>query len=118
MLENDLYNIQNIAPTAEGVISEILINASHRIFQGHFPGSPVTPGVVQIGFVKAVLQRQLNRNVTLKQIRTCKFLEVLDPNKTPVINIQLKYKESESLDVVASGDFGGVTFFKMQATYL
>jgi 3-hydroxyacyl-[acyl-carrier-protein] dehydratase len=53
----------------------------------------------------------------LKSVRTCKFLEVLNPNVTPVIRLDIKYKILEVIEVTASGVFEGTTYFKAQATY-
>lgn len=102
----------------DSIVSEIVIDPMHPIFEGHFPGAPVTPGVVQMQIVKEIMESHLNKKLAMKAVRTCKFLEVLDPNQTPSVHISIKYKWTEFLEVIASGEFNGKVFFKMQASYL
>jgi 3-hydroxyacyl-[acyl-carrier-protein] dehydratase len=118
MLLEDLFSIASVGHEAGNIVAEVHMDADHPIFQGHFPGFPVTPGVIQLHLVKAVLTNQLKRDIKLKLVRTCKFLDVLDPGKTPFITINIKYQELETLEVVASGSASGTTFFKLQATYV
>ncbi|SKB75949.1 hypothetical protein [Dyadobacter psychrophilus] len=118
MFVNSLYFIISNELTPENIVSEIKINEQHAVFEGHFPNSPVMPGVVQLQIVKEVLEAHLERKLAMKAMRTCKFLEVLDPRKNPNVRIHIKYKQSEILDVIASGEDNGKVFFKMQASYL
>ncbi|WAC15081.1 3-hydroxyacyl-ACP dehydratase [Dyadobacter pollutisoli] len=117
MPQNDIFTIIGIDSTADTIASEVRINAEHHLFEGHFPGTPVTPGVIQLQMVKTVLEQHLQKELQLKSVRTCKFLEVLNPNVTPVIRLNIKYKIQEVIEVTASGVFEGTTFFKAQATY-
>ena len=115
---NDLFKVNSITETAGNVLAEVTLDANHKIFEGHFPGSPVTPGVVQLHIVKAVLEQYLNRPLKLKTMRTCKFLQVINPLETPVVNINLKITQGEYLEVIASGSYRENVFFKAQIAYL
>ena len=117
-MTRDLYQIILTDSTAEQLVSEIRINALHPIFSGHFPGSPVTPGVIQMEMVQAAMEKHFQKKLTLKTIRSCKFLEVLDPGKTPAIRITIKFRQTEFLEVTATGADDASTFFKLQATYI
>ena len=117
MFQNSLYTIENIQEKDSIITANICLNPNHKIFEGHFPSQPVTPGVVQMQIVKEILQRQLNRKFWLKSMKTCKFLQIIDPLKTPNITIEIKYSDGELLDIVASGGHGEVVFFKMQSSY-
>jgi 3-hydroxyacyl-[acyl-carrier-protein] dehydratase len=101
-----------------GVITaEISLNASHDIYNGHFPGAPVTPGVVQLEIVKEILQVSLERKLKMKAMRTCKFLQIINPLETTSLTISVKFTESELLEVIASGQNSEYTFFKAQLAY-
>ncbi|MCE7065847.1 3-hydroxyacyl-ACP dehydratase [Dyadobacter sp. CY326] len=118
MFVNSLYSVSSTELSPENIIAGIVINPDHSIFEGHFPGSPVTPGVVQMQIVKEIVESQLSRKLVMKHMRTCKFLEVLNPNENPSVRISIKYKQTELLEVTASGESNGKVFFKMQASYL
>ena len=117
MFQNSLYTIENILEEDLSIQAEIRLNPEHKIYEGHFPGQAVTPGVVQMQIVKEILQKHLNRKFWLKSMKTCKFLQVIDPVLTPNLTIEIKYTEGDLLDIVASGRHGEVVFFKMQSSY-
>lgn len=114
-----LYTIQIIEKETGAVTAEVRVDPAHRLFNGHFPGSPVLPGVVQIEMVKGALSGALGRELALTEMATCKFLEVFNPLVTPVmtLNLNIKYKDGDALDVTASGSQGGNTYFKLRASY-
>ena len=118
MFQNDLFNIVNLDFTSETISAEIKLNADHFIFNGHFPGSPVTPGVVQLQIVKELLEQHLSKNLQMKTMRTCKFLKVINPEETPYIQIDIKFNQEEYLEVIASGTYDGNTYFKAQVSYV
>jgi 3-hydroxyacyl-[acyl-carrier-protein] dehydratase len=101
----------------QSVTADVQIDAAHEIFRGHFPGAPVTPGVIQLRMVQSVLESVLGKTLRLKTIRTCKFLSILNPVETATVHIQARFAWKEQLEVTASGEWEGKTFFKVQATY-
>ena len=118
MFANSLYFIENSNVMDGSISSEIKLNPEHSIFKGHFPNAPVTPGVVQMQIVKEILQLHLGQKLSMKLLRTSKFLEVLDPNQSASVHFSINYKWTDFLEVVASGEINGKVFFKMQASYL
>jgi len=121
MLINNFFNLVNIDTTENTVVSTIKLNASHTIFDGHFPNNPVTPGVVQLQMVKELLEKGLDRTCLLKEVGRCKFLAILNPNDTPEILVTINFSiiEEDMLKVSASGGTvdGSQTFFKFTAKY-
>ena len=118
MFLNNLFIITNLNSTSEIISAEIKLNANHSIFDGHFPGSPVTPGVVQLQIVKELLEQHLSKNLQMKTMRTCKFLKVINPLETPDIQIDIKFKQAEYLEVITSGTHDGNVYFKAQISYV
>jgi 3-hydroxyacyl-[acyl-carrier-protein] dehydratase len=115
---NDLFSIVSIAEKDGVIQADILLNAQHAIYKGHFPGAPVTPGVVQLEIVKEILGTALKRKLRMKSMRTCKFLQIINPIETPSLTIHLKFSGEEILEVIASGHDASHTFFKAQLTYI
>ncbi|TDE10277.1 3-hydroxyacyl-ACP dehydratase [Dyadobacter psychrotolerans] len=118
MFLNDLYTVLSLNSTAETISAEIRIDESHPVFAGHFPGSPITPGVVQLQIVKEVLEIHLRRKLGMKTMRSCKFLQVINPIETPVITIAIKFEDKEQfLEVIASANHSGNVYLKAQMSY-
>ncbi|REA59429.1 3-hydroxyacyl-ACP dehydratase [Dyadobacter luteus] len=118
MFLNNLFSIQAITQDNGLITAEISLNAEHEIYNGHFPGVPVTPGVVQLEIVKEILQVSLKRKLRMKAMRTCKFLQIINPQETTSLTISIKFTEGEQLEVVASGQNTEHTFFKAQLAYI
>lgn len=118
MFLDSLYKITGFDVTPETIFATISINPDHSIFEGHFPNSPVLPGVVQLQIVKELLEKHLGRTLSMKMMRTSKFLQVINPKEVPQICIDIKFKTGEFLEVVASGSWENVTFFKAQVSYI
>ena len=119
MFLNDLFTVLSLSSTEETILSEIKIDASHAIFDGHFPGSPVTPGVVQLQIVKEIVEMNLQKQLRMKTMRTCKFLQIINPLLTPVITIDIKFAYKEGfLEVTASARDEDNVYLKAQISYI
>lgn len=118
MFLNNLYTISEISSDSQSISAVIILDTAHEIFKGHFPGAPVMPGVVQLQIVKELLAQHLKKNLMMKTMRVCKFLQIINPEKTPEIRIDIKFTEGEVIDVVASGSSEEIICFKTQVSYI
>lgn len=120
MLINDFFTIITIEQTESSILSTIKLNATHQIFEGHFPNNPITPGVVQIQIIKELLEKFFNQKLMLKEMGRCKFLSILNPNENAEIVIKIDFtKADEMIKVTTEGTSkdGSRTFFKFNAKY-
>lgn len=97
----------------------VKINGEHSIFNGHFPGQPVTPGVLQLQLVNELLNTVNETTMVLKTMGRCKFLAIWNPAEHQQIKVDLKLKKNEAgeTSVSASGGVEGTPFFKFSATF-
>jgi 3-hydroxyacyl-[acyl-carrier-protein] dehydratase len=113
MLKDDFFYIQSVNDE-QGVISAMLeINPSHKIFQGHFPGQPVVPGVCMMEMVKEVTETVTGKEMFLRKADNIKFLSVIDPNINRNVNARIKYNNSEDRLITFEA-----TLFKEEVIYL
>ena len=113
MLKNDFFYIQSLSDE-QGVISASLeINPAHIIFQGHFPGQPVVPGVCMMEMVKEVTETVTGKEMFLQKADNIKFLSVIDPNVNRNVNARIKYANSEDGLIIFEA-----TLFKEDIIYL
>ena len=82
ILKDSLYHITQ--KTERGY--EVLLDEKHFIYQAHFPGEPVTPGVCIIQMAKELLEDYLQHDFEIKQVKNVKFLSVISPIKTPRVS--------------------------------
>lgn len=77
--EDTFYSIREITATDSGFQAVVDLQATHPIFNGHFPGRPVVPGVCTLAIVRKTISRFLQKKVTFAQIRECKFISAILP---------------------------------------
>ena len=55
------------------------VPADHALFEGHFPGHPILPGVVALGWMLAAAERFLHRPLGAVELLNVKFQVVILP---------------------------------------
>ena len=58
---------------------EVSVPADHPAFAGHFPGRPILPGVVLLGWAVETLGEALGEPVAVCEIASAKFLRTVGP---------------------------------------
>jgi len=104
MLLDNFFQISDVETNGPDVKAVLTINAGHKIFEGHFPGQPVVPGVCMMQMVKEMLEKVTAKKTDLIKAHEMKFLAVIDPQKNNIIQSSLKYtvEADGNLTVVAT----------------
>ena len=102
MLANDFFTISKLEKEGFEINAELLINANHKIFEGHFPGHPVVPGVCMMQMVKEIIERVIGEKTNLVRAGEMKFLAIIDPKENNMIRATLKYNLEENGDIAVS----------------
>lgn len=104
-LKNNLYTIKDkqlVQPTDGGTTSgrkvlsgsyELELNPSCFIYQAHFPGEPITPGVCIMQMGQEVLEDALEKTLQVIAVKNIKFLSIISPKETTCITYLLKKVE-------------------------
>jgi len=101
ILKNQLYTISGMTADAACPVYAVRLNGSHFIYQAHFPGEPVTPGVCLLQMSKELLEDYLQRPLTVKAVKNMKFLAVLSPITDPEVTFVME-KIVEAGDAVSA----------------
>ena len=119
MLAGDFFFITTLQQESGKISAALEINAGHKIFEGHFPGQPVVPGVCMMQMVKEILEAVLEQPLRLYTADNLKFLTVIDPVETNAIHATLKYTiaADESIQVAATFLNDSVVYFKMNGVF-
>ena len=81
-----LPNADEPSPANRSIGAEVVFPASHRGFQGHFPGYAILPGFLHIEVVLDIL-RQRTGPVEITAIRRMKFLRPIKPEETVTLTL-------------------------------
>lgn len=75
----------------------ISINGQHPIYEGHFPGLPITPGVCQVQMIKEILEAESGIKLRLSAAKQIKFTAVHEPGIEPQINAEISFSQEDEL---------------------
>ena len=115
MLLNDLYSIQALSESENQIQASVLLRPDHPIFLGHFPGQAVLPGVCMMEMITEITGKQLKNTFRISRAPLVKFLHMIDPEKNPLINLEIKYhQEKEHLATSGKIYLGSDVFMKFQ----
>ncbi len=119
MLLNNLYTIQETTETEKIIRAAVLLQAGHPIFKGHFPGHPVLPGVCMLEMISEITGTHLQERIRINSASMIKYLNMIDPNKDPLIQFEIKYEQGPANIVTQARIYSGIrVFMKCQLSFV
>lgn len=112
-LKNNLYTIarKQLEEGYSGSLYELKLIPSSVIYQAHFPGEPITPGVCIVQMGKELVEDALQQELHISYVKNVKFLSILTPMQSASATFLLQKitssedgKEVKAQIVVTSGD--------------
>lgn len=94
MLQNEYFTIvqRNDTPTADGSVDSrftVRLIPEHRVYDGHFPGRPVSPGVCTLQMIKECAQTAAGQQLVFDKIVQYRLLGVISPQSHKELNIDI-----------------------------
>lgn len=118
MLIEGLYKVQNIEQNDQEVRASVKLNAAHDVFKGHFPGSPVMPGVCMIQMIKELTEETLGKKLFLNIASNVKFMAIINPVVNETIDLKLIITEVEGVIKVKNvTSYDDTVALKLSATF-
>ena len=96
MLIPGFYTIEDFQVSKNHVHAQIRLNPNHDVYEGHFPGQPVVPGVIQLQIIKEVLEKAINQKLLLAEMTFAKYLNTVIPDNSPVLILQVAFIQKEN----------------------
>ena len=124
MLSDNFFDIQSFT-LDESVATQlkfqvvVLLDASHPVYRGHFPGNPVVPGVCQVQMVKELVEKAVGHSLTLFESDNIKFLSMINPLVNPELefDILIRPVSDQEVSVTASIGCGASVFLKFKGKF-
>ncbi len=121
MLLDDFFTVISLSGAAPSCRALLALNVRHRIFEGHFPGQPVVPGVCLMQMVQEVTELALGKGpLRLSRADQMKFISPIDPGKAGELEMKLDVvrKEDGAVQVAAGISNDGKVCFKFNGIFL
>jgi 3-hydroxyacyl-[acyl-carrier-protein] dehydratase len=110
-LKDDFFTILKSCKCPDKIEYSIQLNAGHFIYQDHFPGNPVTPGVCIIRTVKELVVETIACPIFLQKIVKVRYFKAINPLAHAIVNISLNISEKEETYNVSATVFSGDIVF-------
>lgn len=110
----DFYSLEAVTEREEEYTCVVRLNPAHAVYEGHFPGMPVVPGVCMLRMIKECVSSVVNTPVRFQAISSCKFLSVVNPQEHNTLTFVFSLKDFHKLQATAR--MGGTDVLKLKAT--
>ena len=116
MLLNKLYKIRSLHTNDEGsgIMAEIELDPGHPLFEGHFPGNPILPGVCTVQIIRELLEQSINQSIRMTKAGNIKYLGFVNPFIMPLLTFQLQLKPAEGANISCSATVSATWSFRLQ----
>ena len=96
MLIEGFYRIKKFSINDSFIEARIALNPEHKVYEGHFPGQPVVPGVIQLQIIKELLEKGLEKKLRLSKVISAKYYSMIIPGNAPEHDITIQFKLTET----------------------
>lgn len=118
MLKDKYFRITDKTTTENGFLYNISLIESHPIYNGHFPGNPISPGVCSIEMIKECAEDALNKRLCIKSVNVCRFISLLTPQKGVHLQLEINLtNNNDSVDAKATISDGDVTYVNYKGIF-
>lgn len=94
MLIKDYYTIENVSKQEDGTVRFVAtLNADCQVYEGHFPGEPVSPGVCNIQMIKECAEQVAGKPLLLNNLQQCRLTTLVTPIRHPQVEITVLLEE-------------------------
>lgn len=98
-LQNEMFTIL----AADADTATLRLHAGHTIYQAHFPGNPITPGVCIVQIIGELLSMRYQRPLALLRVVNLKFASPISPVDCPEVEVRFSAVSQAEGEVRAKG---------------
>ena len=96
MLLENFYSVKEkqIGENTLGI--KLSFDENHKIYEGHFPSNPITPGVCLMQVAKQLIEFHFDTSLRIDTIINVKFLRLVVPDKKKILTYNFKFFQQNS----------------------
>ena len=95
MLIGNFFTIQETIQKEDATQYLTHLNPNHEIYNGHFPGDPICPGVCNVQTIRECAELETGKKLRIDTIQVCRFAALITPTNSPDLLITLKLEEKD-----------------------
>lgn len=93
MLIENYYKINDIEKEEGKTVFQISLNPDCKVYEGHFPGEPVSPGVCNIQMIKECAEYVSGKPLFLNNLQQCRLTTLVTPLAHPEVEVIINLEE-------------------------
>lgn len=109
----DYYSIESSAIEGQTGTFYVHLNPECEVYEGHFPGTPVSPGVCNIQMVLECAERVAQHHLRMLKLNRCRFTTLLSPQTHPQLEIHIDLLPKEGFYALNATIGKGEEVFQM-----
>lgn len=95
LLENRYYQLISQERVGEKGVFHVRLLPECAIYQGHFPGNPICPGICQIEMIKECAMLLTGRDLQIRTVTQCRLTALASPSVCPELDIEVQASSVE-----------------------
>lgn len=106
--------------TANDAVYLCELKSDCDVYNGHFPGKPVSPGVCNIEMIRECTEMLVGRDLKIDTIKQCRLTAVASPSVCPKVDVKVSVAQIEGTDsynVVASISDAQRPYMELKGTF-
>ena len=89
----DYYTINEIVQKEGATLFHISLYPDSIVYEGHFPGEPVSPGVCNIQMIKECAEQVAGKSLLLNNLQQCRLTTLMTPVQHPQVEVNIHLEE-------------------------
>lgn len=106
--------------TANDAVYLCELKADCDVYQGHFPGKPVSPGVCNIEMIRECAEMLTGKDLKISTIKQCRLTAVASPSVCPKVDVKVNVaaiEGTQSYNVVATIADAETSYMELKGTF-
>ena len=95
LLENKYYKVERFGREGNVGVFDIALLPECSVYDGHFPGNPVCPGVCNIETIRECAMLLTGKRLTISTIRQCRFNSLITPCEGKLLTVEVSAVEED-----------------------
>ena len=89
MLIENYYKVNDIIAGTEKTLFIISLNPDCEVYEGHFPGIPISPGACNIQMIKECAELIIGKPLFMNNLQHCRLTTLITPLVYPQVEVTL-----------------------------
>ena len=100
----DFYRILSKQVTDNTAVVHIELNPDCKVYEGHFPGLPIAPGMCHLEMIRECASLVWQQAVRFGTIKRLKFMQPIDPRICTLLTLTLTREGQNMTALLVSGE--------------